>query len=184
MKRQLFHLTWILVVFLWTNITPLTIAKASLEELVAESALIVHGTVNAIEYQWEDENQRAINTLLTIDVNAYLKGNGESQVVVTQMGGKIGDLTDEVHGAPAFQPGEEVVLFLLEHQGRYHIHSIALGSFRVFADEENGKRVENDLRNIHLIDPETGKEVSPEDAVTAFRFDAFVSKIKSHLNQD
>lgn len=173
----------IVVALITSTAFPLTIAKASLQELATESAIIVHGEINSVEYQWEDESQRAINTFLTIEVNQYLKGSGESHIVVKQMGGKIGDLTDEVHGTPVFEPGEEVVLFLLEHHGAYFIHSIALGSFRVFSDQENTKRVMNDLRNIHLIDPETGKEVLPEDAVTAFHFDAFISKINSFVSQ-
>ena len=99
------------------------------------------------------------------------------------MGGKIGDLTDKVDGTPVFQAGEEVILFLVEYHGDYYIHSIVLGSFRVFVDAKNTKRVINDLRNIHLVDPDTGKEVLPKDALTPFRFDAFISKINSLLSQ-
>lgn len=161
----------------------LTISKASLEELSVESALIIVGEINSIEYVWEDANQNAINTQLTIDVSRYLKGSGESQIVVTQLGGFIGDLGDVIPGTPRFEEGDEVILFLLENNGKYWIHSIALGCFRVFEGEAGEKVVINDLRNINLINPTTGEKVKPEDAITYFPMDDFFDKIESYLGK-
>ena len=172
-----------ILLFIITSVWALTIEKASLQELTNESALVVIGKVISIEYEWEDANQNAINTNITIEVNQYIKGSGDSQIKITQLGGHIGDFGDVIPGTPNFVMDEEVIFFLFEHNNKYWIHSIALGCFRIFEEENGQKSVMNDLRNIHLINPVTNQEVEPEDAITYFPMDVFINEIESYLGK-
>ncbi len=157
----------------------LTLAKASLEELTRESVIIAHGRVIGLESRWENASHTAIETAVRFEVNEYLKGSGPAQLEFFQMGGQIGDFGDVVPGTPHLVKGQELVLFLQAHRGKLEIHSIALGCFTVVTKEDGNKYVMNDLRNINLVDPKTGKEIQPEDALTYLPLSSFLSKIRS-----
>src|SRR6187431_689164 len=80
-------------------------------ELVAVSTTIVHGRVVDVQAGWMD-NRRAIDTLLTIEASEYFKGEGGASVLVRVPGGQVGRYRTVFVGAPTFQSGDEVVLFL------------------------------------------------------------------------
>lgn len=166
---------------LWSGqLLSLTIAEASLEEITQESSIIVRGTVSSIEYQWENPQHNAIETLITFHVDRYIKGSGNAQIVIKQMGGHIGDFGDIVSGTPQLTVGEDLVLFLIEHNGNMLIHSIALGCFRVI-EKEGTKFIMNDLGNVYFVNPSNGQQVKPEDGPVLFELDAFMNKIQSFL---
>lgn len=159
---------------------PLTVEKVSLERMAAESNLIVYGTVVTSHSQWEGN---VINTYTTIRVHESLKGSAGDFVTVKQMGGRVGDKGDEIPGSPKLKPDEDVVLFLVEWNGNYWIHSIVLGKFSVVT--RKGQRVAyNDLNNVGLIDPTTGREVSNiTEKINAFPLDSFMSEIRATVNR-
>lgn len=181
MTGQIKYLLGFFILLVSSQAFSLTLSRATTEELTNESAIVLHGRVKSVEYLWENENLRTINTFITVDVDEYIKGSDDYQIVVKQMGGQIGDIGDVISGTPSLEPGEEVVLFLVESNGSYEIHSIALGLFRVFIGQDNSKQVINDLRNVYLIDPVTRQIVQPEDALTSFPLNAFISEIKSYI---
>ena len=180
--RKYFKLTISLLLLLSSVIFALTLAKATVEELTQESTLIVHGIVQQVESRWENQDQGTINSFITVDVVEYIKGMDESSLVVKQMGGQIGDWGDVISGTPVLNKGDEVVLFLVKHQNSYEIHSIALGLFRVYADDLGQKMVINDLQNINLIDPSTGKPVEGDETNPAFSLYQFLGQIRSYLS--
>ena len=55
-------------------------------------------------------------------------------------GGQIGRFRTIVVGAPEFQSGDEVVLFLRDYEGRLSIVGLSQGAYRVAADR-SGRRV-------------------------------------------
>ncbi len=162
----------------------LTIAQTSLQEITTESTIIVHGNIAAIDCQWKDDNHDFIYTFLTVEVDEYLKGNADSELTVRQLGGQIGEIGHHLAGAPIYEEDDEVVLFLVEFEGTYVIHSIALGSFRVFSGANRTKQVVNDLGNVNLIDPVTKEKVEPEDTNHMFDMEAFFNQIRSYVNQN
>ncbi len=181
MRKNLLITVSVLLLFS-SVIFALTLAKATVEELTQESTLIVHGIVQKIENQWENQDEGTINSFVTIDVFEYIKGMDESSLVIRQMGGQIGDWGDVIPGTPVFSKGDEVILFLVKHQNSYEIHSIALGLFRVYEDDLGQKMVINDLRNINLIDPVTGNPVAGDEANPAFTLSQFRGQIRSYLS--
>lgn len=156
----------------------LTVEYISLDRMTKESQLIVYGKVISQYSIWED---KSIYTYTTIEIYDVLKGNYKSKkVVVKQMGGTVGYISQVVDGTPKLELGKEVVLFLRYWKGAYWIHSIVLGHYNVI--EEKGKKfVFNDLNNIGLIDPTTKKLItSPNKIENRFEFTSFVNAVKSY----
>ena len=79
----------------------LVIAKASIEELAIESTCIIYGEIVSIESKWKDENHNFIYTHVAIEVKDYIKGSGESRIVIRQMGGQINEIIAEITGTPS-----------------------------------------------------------------------------------
>lgn len=156
----------------------LTVRNIGLEQLTRESSIIIRGTVVSSYAQWEGNN---IFTYTTILVGERLKGDDDATtIVVKHMGGTVGDVSAVVDGTPSLRPNEEVVLFLVSWQGNYWIHSIVLGKFSV-RQEENGPVAYNDLNNIGLIDPATGREVTePNRKENHFPLQVFLERVRSY----
>jgi hypothetical protein len=148
----------------------LTVKKASLEELSMEAGLVIQGRVFLF---FNDTATTEIYTYTEIEVTEVLKGESGSTVTVKQLGGMVGPDALDVPGTPEMDEGEEVVLFLVEWKGHYWIHSVVLGMFTV-VEEEGDRLAVNDLNNIGLIDPVTGKEItdtaSKTNAIPLLRF--------------
>lgn len=160
----------------------LTLEMASVQELAIESELIVTGRIASIEYVWEDETHRAINTLLTVEVDSYVKGDGNATVVVRQLGGHIGNFGDEIPGVPLFDAGEEVVLFLIKFNGEYWIHSMALGAFRVSSEETGQKIVYNYLPDVMVVDSGTKQLLPGETVFKAEALPDFIARVMSYIH--
>jgi hypothetical protein len=173
-----------LLILIPISLLSLTLAKASLEELTRESELVIRGTVRSVQSDWESGERQAIHTNIEVTVEQYLKGNGKAEVVVRQLGGQVGDIRQVIAGSPQFQVGEEVILFLVKHDKHYRIHSIALGSFRIVSGEDQQKLVMNDLRNVNLIDPDTGLEIIRKDPLQFFSLQSFVETVQSYVSTE
>lgn len=159
----------------------LTLELTSVQELAVESELIVTGRIVSVEYVWEDETHRAINTLLTVEVDQYVKGAGNASVVVRQLGGHIGDFGDVIPGVPAFDPGEEVMLFLVKFKEEYWIHSMALGAFRVTIEEAGQKMVYNYLPDVTVVDPDTKQTIPGETVFKSAALPDFIAQVISYI---
>lgn len=159
----------------------LTVQLISLQEMTVQSELVVAGRIASVEYVWEDETHRAINTLLTVEVDQYVKGNGNAPLVVRQLGGRIGDFGDEISGVPQFEKGDEVLFFLIKHNGEYWIHSMALGAFRVFTDDAGQKLVYNYLPGVSVLDPATQQSLPGESVFQPAALPDFIAQIASYI---
>jgi hypothetical protein len=109
-------------------------------ELVAVATTIVHGRVTEVRTEWVD-GRRSIETFLTVDAGEYFKGGPGETVLVRLPGGTMGRYRTVFVGAPEFQRGDEVVLFLRGNPSRGAvIVGLSQGAFRV-APDRTGRRV-------------------------------------------
>lgn len=100
-----------LVVLLSGTLAATVLLPVDFTQMVSESQLIVHARV--IEVQGElVGNRRSIESLVTVAVLLPLKGETGGEVVFRVPGGRVGRYRRIFVGAPVFQPGDEVVLFL------------------------------------------------------------------------
>lgn len=88
-----------------------TVLPADFTDMVARAPLIVHGTVADVTAR-ADAGRRSIESVITLEVIAPLKGNAPRRVVFRVPGGQLGRYRRVMVGAPEFRPGDEVVLFL------------------------------------------------------------------------
>jgi hypothetical protein len=110
-------------------------------ELVTTAPVIVHGRVIGVRAEWI-EGRRSIETFVTVEASDYLKGNLGDRLVVRVPGGQVGRYRTVFVGAPAFQEGDEVVLFLRLADGSAPwIVGLSQGAFRVVADAMSGRRI-------------------------------------------
>ena len=110
-------------------------------ELVTTTPVIVHGHVTDVRSAFVD-GRRSVETFVTVSADEYLKGDLGAHVTVRIPGGEIGRYRTVFVGAPAFNRGDEVVLFLRTPRGGLpFIAGLYQGAYRVIADRATGRRM-------------------------------------------
>ena len=118
----------------------LVVVPVDLGQLAQMSPVIVHGTVGDVRPQLALDRRR-VDTFVSLDVSAYVKGNLGAELVFRVPGGQFGRYRTIVPGAPSFEPGDEVVLFLgTDGPSVPHIVGLSQGVFRVAADAQTGEK--------------------------------------------
>src|SRR5206468_10087446 len=87
------------------------VLPADLGELTRDARAIVRGRVAAVEARWGDDH-RSIDTIVTLEVETYLKGAFGSTLLFRVPGGELGRFRSIVVGAPEFSVDDRVVVFL------------------------------------------------------------------------
>lgn len=104
---------------------------ADLGELTRDARAIARGRVVAIDAQWTDD-RRTIETLVTLEVERYLKGSLGGTLQFRVPGGELGRFRSIVVGAPVFALDERVVVFLgAQGPSIPHVLGLSQGVFRV-----------------------------------------------------
>ncbi len=115
------------------------VVPADLRELSREALAIAHGTVKAVEARWADAGRKRVETFVAIEVTQYLKGDLGSVVILRVPGGEIGRYRSVMAGAPTFQTGDEVVVFLGARGPSYpFLLGLSQGLYRVGRDASSG----------------------------------------------
>jgi hypothetical protein len=110
-------------------------------ELVSTSAVIVHGRVTDARPAFVD-GRRSVVTFVTVTAEEYLKGSLGEHVTFMVPGGQLGRYRTVFVGAPEFQEGDEVVLFLkTPGAGLPYLVGLSQGAFRVVPDARTGRRL-------------------------------------------
>lgn len=84
---------------------------ADLGELSRDALAIARGRVAALDAQWT-EDHGTIETIVTLEVESYLKGSLGSTLRFRIPGGELGRFRSIVVGAPEFAVDQRVVVFL------------------------------------------------------------------------
>jgi hypothetical protein len=103
------------VFVLWALLSAVThatvVVPADIGELSREARIIARGRVVAVDARWTDD-RRAIETLVTLQTESYLKGALGSTLQFRSPGGRLGRFRSVTVGAPEFAVGERVIVFL------------------------------------------------------------------------
>ena len=133
-----------------------------LKDLSVGADVIITGKVTQQSSSWNDDNTR-IYTRATIQVEEYLKGiNNGGSIIVTYLGGEVGEVGEMYSHMPRFEDQEEVLVFLKKDKKN--------SGYKVF-NGENGK--------IGVIDdPKTGEKVTASNV----QINSLKAQIKNYVN--
>jgi len=101
------------------------VSRLSLEEMVHGSDLIVIGQVTRVWSAWDGQH-RFIWTHHEIAVHDVAKGGRNQKITVSEPGGVVNGVGMRIAGAPAYAPGEQVLLFL-ERVPNGYLRSLGMG---------------------------------------------------------
>jgi hypothetical protein len=86
--------------------------KSEIKNLSEGADMIVTGKVIDQKSQWNTEKSR-IYTNVTIQVEQFLKGsNNQNRIVITHLGGEVGDVGETYSHVPTFKDDEEILVFV------------------------------------------------------------------------
>lgn len=139
-----------------------TIAKAiAFEEKVENAAAIVLGRCVAQESRWDDAREWIL-TYSTFEIEKTLKGVPARTITLVTPGGKVGNIAQEVVGAPRFRTGAEHVVFVRESQVGPTVLYLEQGAYGVDEDSRGERIVQPLVSSAVLVDSQRGMAVSPE----------------------
>jgi hypothetical protein len=109
---------------------PLTV-----EDLARRAELVVLGEVTSVASEFH-ATRRQIVTRVDIRVGETLKGQaGPNPLQLRQPGGRVGEMSSEIAGAPRFVAGERVLLFLVRAaDGSLAVAGLFQGKFALERD--------------------------------------------------
>jgi len=135
---------------------------SNIESLSKEADLILTGMVVEQKSEW-NKNRTKIFTHVTVEVDEYLKGaNNQSRIVVSHLGGEVGDIGELYSHMPKFEDNEEVLVFLKKDEKNTH--------YKVLNGEEGKITI--------MSNPKTGEKVTTSNV----RVNSLKTKIKSYIN--
>jgi PKD repeat protein len=146
----------VLILMIGAPATATTLVLASDERLVDRSDLVAIGRVTRTEVV---DSARGIWTLSEIAVEQTLKGTHRSAITVSEPGGSTDSRLAVVFGAPQYQPGERVLVFLvLDDFGAYRTTDMIAGKFTegITADGRGLWNRELDRLGVRVIENGTG----------------------------
>lgn len=130
-----------------------SVQRLSFDDLVAKAQSIVEGSVSNTQ-TFRSSDGKLILTNYTIQVEESLKGSNKKTIILTTIGGRIGNTVLHVSGMPVFQTGEKAVLFL-EQAGTYTtVVGLNQGKFTV----SNGQ-ISNSVAGLSFSDGGPGNPV-------------------------
>jgi len=117
--------------------------SADIENLSKGADVVLTGKVVNQNSSWNEDRSR-IYTNATIQVEEYLKGNtNESSIVVTYLGGEVGEVGELYTHMPKFEDDEEILVFLIRDQRtpNYKVFNGEEGKLSIVYDKKTGEKV-------------------------------------------
>jgi hypothetical protein len=124
------------------------------EDMIIESRAIVTGRVLGISTA-VDQHSDLVYSYIRLEVNSVLRGNiTEREIVLKELGGETGDHGTVIFGAPRFDNGQEVLLYLNTWpDGALRVHQGFLGKFNINRDASGRALVERQIEGeaVHIL---------------------------------
>jgi hypothetical protein len=117
------------------------LVPADMPELARAASAIAFGRVVDVSARLEPGTRR-IESVVTLAVDDYYKGNLGDDLQISVPGGQLGHYRTVMVGAPEFSAGEQVILFVATRgDGLPYVVGLNQGAFRVSVDVRSGRRV-------------------------------------------
>ena len=158
-----------------------TISRSiSFEEKVDGAAAVVLAKVVKNESRW-DPSKRWILTYTTLKVDRALKGQPmqNSDLTVVTPGGEVDGIRQETIGAPAFEPGEEQVVFVANSKLGPTVAFMEQGAYDVQTDARGEKMIIPTASDSVVMDQQRGM-AAPGEAPRSLN--QFERAVKQRIN--
>ncbi len=117
--------------------------RSEIKNLSEGADMIITGKVIDQKSQWNTEKSR-IYTNVTIQVDEFLKGsNNQSRIVITHLGGEVGDVGETYSHIPTFANDEEVLVFVKKSSKdeSLTVFDGEEGKLTLYEDRKTGEKV-------------------------------------------
>ena len=145
------------------------VSSLSMQEMIGQSELIVHGRVIRSWAAW-DSGHKYIWTHYRIEVIDPIRGNPGASVVASEPGGRVDGINMSASGAVEYRQGEETIVFLYRTPiGYFRATGLGQGKYTVASDG----RVHANLKGLEIVkrDPSSrGVSLSTLDGLTLSGF--------------
>jgi len=151
------------------------------DEMVVESRAIITGRVIGLSCAVDPSTNR-VYTYIRLEVGTVLKGAiAEREIVLKELGGETAELGTMIFGAPKFEQGQQVLLYLNTWpDGALRVHQGFLGEFNINVDPSTGRSfVERRLedQNINVM-------ASSGDATNRSELDAYSRMVSDSISRN
>ncbi|MEZ5361080.1 MAG: hypothetical protein R2748_01760 [Bryobacterales bacterium] len=162
-----------------------TVERLSFGQVVSQSSAIVHGTVVRSRMAW-DADKVAIWTHYDIQVKSSLKGRPGPILTLSEPGGEVDGKHMQVVGAPRYEVGEEVVVFVAPTAtGLLRTCGWGQGKFAVRASDQtpSGRVVRSGVGAVTLVEPAGARLTKAEaaDALDGADLEAFLGRVRAEV---
>jgi hypothetical protein len=157
-----------------------TVLRFSTQELTERADVILHGTCTAVTGRTTPEG---VVTDVELRVTRGLKNHSAATFSFSTYGGVTSERGTFIAGAPNFQVGEEVVVFLDRANRQGHRLAIGMSQGKYTVREEAGRKLATrNLVGLRFVDPATGEveEAGQEQAVV---LDDLLAAVEQHLGK-
>src|SRR4030095_1357946 len=158
-----------------------TLIRQGLDKLTAGNATVLHGRVVDLHSYWNADHSFILTDVRLLPLES-LKGIAAGrEVLVTLMGGTVGDLTTLIVAGPELIPGSEYFLFLGRDDlpgvaDRLTVRDLAQGVFDV-VDTPLGRRAVSQAIRHPLLPDEQGL-IDPPGGVEGFAIEDLSARVR------
>ena len=154
-----------------------TLEQLTLDDMIAQSTAIVHGTVVD---SWAALTGSVIYTHYKVQVSESFKGPHQSSVEIVVAGGVVNNLSQSFSGSPMLNKGDEFVFFLwTSRAGLTQIMGLTQGLFAIAPGAAADPMATRAATRELMLDPKTAQPV--KDAVLSMHLSDLRSRIASTL---
>lgn len=132
-----------------------TVVPPQFAELSARADYVVRARVTnvASELRPRAQGRDLIQTRVTLEVIEVIAGQPPQPLVLTLLGGRVGDQEMIVHGVPTFQVGDEDILFVKDNGKNFHpLYAVMHGRYPVKRDKTTGREYVTRSNGVPLAD--------------------------------
>ena len=132
-----------------------------LDQLVANSEIIVVATTLGWKSRWDARNRIVTDVTLRVEESIKGKYKAKDQLVVTRLGGEIGNLGMRVEGAEVFYKDKKAIVFLREVPalGELRVVGMSQGVFH-YREEEGQTLVGPEDTDLALVERDSDGELT------------------------
>ena len=137
-----------------------SVLRFTTAEMAERAEVVIHGIVADTRAELAPDG--AIVTRIQLTVLEQLKGEPSELFEFVVYGGVLGKRGSAISGAPTFNRGEELIVFLTVENSKGLRTAIGLAQGKYSVRLEKGKKLAfRNMQGLRLVDKETGAEEDP-----------------------